>query len=247
MLIKKEIKINQTVYSVTLSDDRQALQAAYAAGGAVVGLYGRAEKDTEIPDDSALSLIPDLSPALYVAERAEDVDGDLLRKAVCRRFGLPLEIAVTGRLIIREFRAGDSLPSEEREFSAPERLSSYIACQYRFYECGLWALEERTTGKIVGKAGITGGELGYHIYSEYRRRGFGEEACRAILDWAKKEGLGRVRVRIRPDNTPSLLLAEKLGFTEDRTEEDLKGETEDGQENREILLHLTLQSSAPPR
>ena len=40
MLIIKEIKMNQTVYSVTLSDDRQALQAAYAAGGAVVGLYG---------------------------------------------------------------------------------------------------------------------------------------------------------------------------------------------------------------
>ena len=242
MLIIKEIKMNQTVYSVTLSDDRQALQAAYAAGGAVVGLYGkRTEKESaEIPDEACPDLIPDLSPALYLAERAEDVDEALLRKAVCRRFGLPLEIAVTGRLIIREFRASDSLPAEEKEFSTPELLSSYIACQYRFYECGLWALEERATGKIVGKAGITDGELGYHIYSEYRRRGFGAEACRAILSWAKKEGLGRVRVRIKPDNTPSLLLAEKLGFTRDKTEEPLKGVREEREEDGEILLHLSL-------
>ena len=147
---------------------------------------------------------------------------------------------MTGRLIIREFRASDSLPAEEKEFSTPELLSSYIACQYRFYECGLWALEERATGKIVGKAGITDGELGYHIYSEYRRRGFGEEACRAILSWAKKEGLDRISVRIKPDNTPSLLLAEKLGFTGDKTEPPLKGDGEGKKEDGEILLHLPL-------
>ena len=92
----------------------------------------------------------------------------------------------------------------------------------------------------MGKAGITDGELGYHIYSEYRRRGFGAEACRAILSWAKKEGLGRVSVRIKADNTPSLLLAEKLGFTGDKTEEPLKGVREGKEEDGEILLHLSL-------
>ena len=92
----------------------------------------------------------------------------------------------------------------------------------------------------MGKAGITDGELGYHIYSEYRRRGFGEEACRAILSWAKKEGLDRISIRIKPDNTPSLLLAEKLGFTGDKTEPPLKGDGEGKKEDGEILLHLPL-------
>ena len=168
MLIEREIEVNGSLFQAVISDDRQALQAAYAAGRAVVGLWQRkAEKEREeggAAERSETEEIPDLFPALYLVERLEDADEELLKKAVCRRFSMPWTIAETKRLLIREFKASDVLPDEEEEFRTPELLSSYIACQYRFYESGLWALVEKATGKIVGKAGITDGELGYHIY-----------------------------------------------------------------------------------
>lgn len=204
MLITKDVRIRDRIFQVTISDDRQALQAAYAAGGAVVGLWGGKESE-------------DLSPALYLVEDLEDADEELLRKAVCRRYHMPFEIAETERLIIREFRASDMLPPEEKEFSSPELLSSYIACQYGFYECGLWALAEKKTGEIVGKAGITDGELGYEIYQKFRRKGFAEEACRAILSWAEKKN-EKVCLRTHRENKASIALACSLGFLLDKEE-----------------------------
>ena len=214
MLIEREIEVNGALFQAVISDDRQALQAAYAAGRAVVGLWqGREEKEGEETGE-----IPDLSPALYVVERLEDADESLLRKAVCRRFSMPWTIAETKRLLIREFKASDVLPDEEEEFRTPELLSSYIACPYRSYESGLWALGEKETGRIVGKAGITDGELGYHIYKEYRRRGLAEEACRAVIQREKEEGRECVRLQVRADNTASRRLAEKLGFVQAKEE-----------------------------
>lgn len=228
MQITKEVRVYGRFYPVTVSDEKEALQAAYAAGGAVVGLWERGgELKAEnaeaagavagIPPDGGCmdTPIPDLSPALYIAGSLSDIGEDLLKKAVCRRFHIPWEIAVTKRLLIREFRAADPLPAEEEEFKTPELLSSYIACQYRFHECGLWALVERSSGRLIGKAGITDAaerELGYHIYTPYRRRGFAEEACRAILAWAGREGFPDVSLRIKKGNTASIALAEKLGF-----------------------------------
>lgn len=218
MLIEREIEVNGALFQAVISDDRQALQAAYAAGRAVVGLWLRKEekerREGAAAEGNETEEIPDLSPALYVVERLEDADEELLKKAVCRRFSMPWTIAETDRLLIREFKASDTLPDEEEEFGTPELLSSYIACQYRFYESGLWALVEKETGQIVGKAGITDGELGYHIYREYRRRGLAEEACRAIIQREKKAGGESVKLKVREDNTASRRLAEKLGFVQ---------------------------------
>lgn len=218
MLIEREIEVNGSLFQAVISDDRQALQAAYAAGRAVVGLWQRKEEKEREEGGGAernqAEEIPDLSPALYVVERLEDADEELLKKAVCRRFSMPWTIAETDRLLIREFKASDALPDEEEEFRTPELLSSYIAYQYRFYESGLWALVEKATGQIVGKAGITDGELGYHIYKEYRRRGLAEEACRAIIQREKKEGRTCVKLKVRKENTASRSLAEKLGFVQ---------------------------------
>ena len=49
-------------------------------------------------------------------------------------------------------------------FSDWNKREEYRKHQYRFAECGLWALERRADGVLVGKAGLTDGELGYHIY-----------------------------------------------------------------------------------
>jgi [ribosomal protein S5]-alanine N-acetyltransferase len=57
-------------------------------------------------------------------------------------------------------------------------------------------------------------EIGYSVVSAYRRRGFAEEAVRALTASAAREhGVTRFRAGIAPDNTPSLNLIRKLGFT----------------------------------
>jgi len=195
MLIEREIEVNGSLFQAVISDDRQALQAAYAAGRAVVGLWQRkAEKEREeggAAERSETEEIPDLSPALYLVERLEDADEELLKKAVCRRFSMPWTIAETKRLLIREFKASDVLPDEEEEFRTPELLSSYIACQYRFYEsadreghredCGKGGNHRRRAGisylqRIQKKRAGRGGVPGHYPAGEGRGQNLCETA-----------------------------------------------------------------------
>ena len=85
---------------------------------------------------------------------------------------------------------------------------------------GMWALEEKATGTLVGRAGFLnpegwpGFELGWTLGRPYWGRGFATEAARRALAFAFEE-LGRDRVMslIRPANTPSMRVAERLGET----------------------------------
>ena len=153
----------------------------------------------------------------------EAADDMLLEKAVRRQYGLPWIIAQTKRLLIREFTKDDPLEAESADdgdgvFSDRARREDYIDNQYRFHECGLWALVLKKSGLIIGKAGITAGELGYHIYGPFRGRGYAFEACSAILGYAEEElGLRHVRIKTGEGNEASVRLAEALGFS--RTED----------------------------
>ena len=58
-------------------------------------------------------------------------------------------------------------------------------------------------------------ELGYSVLPEHRRRGYAEEANRALIRWARDEhGIRRFLASVSPDNGPSLALVRKLGFVE---------------------------------
>jgi ribosomal-protein-alanine N-acetyltransferase len=58
-----------------------------------------------------------------------------------------------------------------------------------------------------------GVELGYGIFSEYRRQGFAQEAIQGMLHWAATQhGVSRFVVSISPANDASMALARKLGF-----------------------------------
>lgn len=45
-------------------------------------------------------------------------------------------------------------------------------------------------------------EIGYRVVAGYRRRGFAEEACRGLLDWALARGVAGVRAAIGRDSRP---------------------------------------------
>jgi ribosomal-protein-alanine N-acetyltransferase len=57
-------------------------------------------------------------------------------------------------------------------------------------------------------------EFGYYVFSDYRRHGYATEAAGAAMDWAHAAfGISRFIVCVSPDNTPSLALIARLGFT----------------------------------
>lgn len=105
-----------------------------------------------------------------------------------------------------------------------EQLHSYITIRYPLFEYGLWTIVDKTTGTVLGRAGIEelpetyehlsgGPELSYLIGKEYRGRGIATEACQAILRYAAKElEMKRIYLRTSRENIPSQKLAEKLGL-----------------------------------
>lgn len=240
MTEEREIIIEGTGYPVVISDEKEALLAAKAAGRALVGLQTGEEAD--------------MWPASYVVESLEDLDAVYLEQVVRRYLGLPWHIGETKHLLIREFQAEDvqNVPREETDceedsvFYTPEKLSRYIRCQYGFYEYGLWALVEKETGNLAGKAGIvrtsygkkpweadgeTGQtlpspakekpedrfyvEIGYHIFRSCRRRGYAAESCRKIVELVKERAETPVCIyaKIDASNKASIGVAQSCGFS----------------------------------
>ena len=87
---------------------------------------------------------------------------------------------------------------------------------------GMWAVEERSSGSMVGRVGFIdpegwpGFELGWMIERSRRGRGYAPEAAAVALRYAhdvlRKE---RVISLIRPANAASIRVAEKIGQRHD--------------------------------
>ena len=95
---------------------------------------------------------------------------------------------------------------------------------------GQWALEERATGALVGRAGLwqpegwPGLEVGWLLGRPHWGRGYATEAGRAAVAHAFTElGAPEVISLIRPDNHASVRVAQRLGATLQRTIE-LRGD-----------------------
>ena len=84
---------------------------------------------------------------------------------------------------------------------------------------GSWAVEERRTGRFVGRVGVQfhrlwpeDPELGWGVDPALWGRGYATEAARAALRHAFEElAFGRVVSILHPENTASVRVAEKLG------------------------------------
>lgn len=142
----------------------------------------------------------------------------------------------TPRLILREFVPEDLealyrlYEESDTRFLEPlsadkteelEKLKSYIYYIYGFYGVGLWAVCLRENGRLVGRCGLQVKfigeqgeyELGYMISEKHSGVGYGSEAVRGILKYARDE-LRAPKVVLRTDraNSHSIQFAEKLGF-----------------------------------
>jgi [ribosomal protein S5]-alanine N-acetyltransferase len=87
--------------------------------------------------------------------------------------------------------------------------------------CSFWLAVDKHSWQPVGQAGILinningveEAEVAYKTHRPYWRRGFAIEAARGCITYAFLVlGWQRVATRIRPENTPSMNLALKLGM-----------------------------------
>lgn len=140
----------------------------------------------------------------------------------------------TDRLLLRMFRQSD-LDSYADMCADPEtmryigdgqpqdrpaawRVMAVIVGHWSLLGYGLWAVEERSSGALVGRVGCWNPEgwpdleIGWTLHRSFWGRGYATEAARAALHFAFTE-LGRPHVvsLIHPDNARSIRVAERLG------------------------------------
>ena len=182
-----------------------------------------------------------LSGCRILLEGFQEIDRIFLENVHTRALGMPVLIAETGRLLIREMTLGDldkinALYQEEPSVSLSpelsldrqeeeEKIKAYIAYMYGLYQFGMWVVIEKKSHEMIGRAGFgiadyldfSEIDLGYLIGKPYRRRGYGEEACRAVLAYGRQVlEFPRVSAYIDGKNQSSRRLIEKLGFSKER-------------------------------
>ncbi|WP_099467068.1 GNAT family N-acetyltransferase [Konateibacter massiliensis] len=178
----------------------------------------------------------DLFKADMLAEGFWEIDYRFVLEVYQRYHQLPIVIAETKRLIIREMTLADldelyelyaheSIirflePLYERE-EEEEFTRAYIKNMYGFYGYGLWTLIQKETGRLIGRAGLSNREvdgeiqmeLGYVIGGDFQRQGYAYEACMEILRLAvKRFDCHSLNCFIQQDNKASVALVKKLGF-----------------------------------
>jgi [ribosomal protein S5]-alanine N-acetyltransferase len=151
---------------------------------------------------------------------------------------MPRTILETPRLRLREFAADLSDVDALNEIQAdaehmrfyPHPFSradteAWIRTRLQGYAdrgFGLWVVEDRQTGQLLGNAGPTVQrvdgldevELGWSITPRRARQGIATEAAAACRDLCFDEyGLDHVIALVRPENVPSRGVAERIGMT----------------------------------
>jgi len=142
----------------------------------------------------------------------------------------------TARLTLRPFREADATPlfelSQDPEVMryvgdrrVPTLQESWRAIagwlgHWALRGYGQWAIEERASGLLVGRAGIInpaewpGPEVGYLLGRSWWGQGYATEAARAAMEWGFREvGFDELISLIDPDNTASIAVATRLGET----------------------------------
>ena len=144
------------------------------------------------------------------------------------------DLMETERLVLRMFRESDTDAYAEM-MSDPEvmrflgggkpapraeawRNMAMMLGHWQLRGYGMWAVEEKATGEMVGRVGCwhpegwPGLEVGWTLRRRFWGRGYATEAARASIDYAFK-ALDQTRVisLIAPANVNSIRVAERLG------------------------------------
>lgn len=173
--------------------------------------------------------------AEFAIEQIEEVEYESLKLAYLRLTGQPWTILTTDRCEVRETTIEDAdsfyeiykEPSITRymedlyDDKAAEvaYIQDYIRNVYAFYGYGMWTVLEKSSGEVIGRAGISWREgfdipeLGFVIAVPYQHQGYAYEVCRAILEYGKTElGFTCIQALVMEGNESSKSLCGRLGF-----------------------------------
>jgi len=128
--------------------------------------------------------------------------------------------AYTAVLTTDEVRASLSLPDDIGPDEAWAQMAVFLG-QWELRGTGQWALEEKTTGAFVGRAGLhnpvrhgwPGTEVGWTLHPDHWGKGYATEAGARSRDYAFEElEMDRLFSLIQPHNDRSAAVARRLGF-----------------------------------
>ncbi|OLE55211.1 MAG: GNAT family N-acetyltransferase [Acidobacteria bacterium 13_1_20CM_3_53_8] len=110
-----------------------------------------------------------------------------------------------------------------RDLLSAEKTIKTILSHWEKHGFGIWALEEKATGNLIGWCGLQHldktpeVEIAYLLDSPYWRQGFATEAARAVLAYGFEHlGLDRIVAVARPENIGSYRVMEKVGMEYER-------------------------------
>lgn len=160
-----------------------------------------------------------------------------------------MHVLKTQRLALREMEAADA-PFIVEQLTDPSFLANIgdrgvhdIASAHGYIErwqanyardgFGLWLVELRDTGEIIGMCGIVrrdtlpSPDIGYSLLPRHWSKGYAVEACAAVRDHAMRTlGLPRLLAIVTPGNVASVKVLERIGLRFEETvrmgEEDLQ-------------------------
>ena len=236
--------------AIVVEDSSYGVEAAIAAGIACVGY------------DNPHSGKQDLSRADVLLESFEGLTPSFFLHVWQRKQKIPVTIANTRRLIIRELTVAD-IPDLYPIYKDPEvakfiddiddykememaKQAAYIRNVYNFYGYGLWGVFSKTSNGLIGRCGIENhvvdGQdeimLSYLLDSNHWGYGYALECCRAVFQYAYHAlDIDNIVAVIDKENVRSLRTAKNLGM---KPEKDLI------YKNRDAVLyriHLTEESS----
>ena len=166
-----------------------------------------------------------------------ELDPEFEKRDALRKAGIPVEIARTDQLLIREtidsdiselYRIGTD--QAVRKYIAPMQptleeeivyTKAYVRHMYAFYDFGLWTVLEKDAygqERVIGRAGLFPSErlagqieMGYMIAPECQENGYGKEAAEIVLRYAFNVlDLEEVHLFVEKENKASVKLAETL-------------------------------------
>lgn len=166
-----------------------------------------------------------------------ELDPEFEKRDALRKAGIPVEIARTDQLLIREtidsdiselYRIGTD--QAVRKYIAPMQptleeeivyTKAYVRHMYAFYDFGLWTVLEKDAygqERLIGRAGLFPSErlagqieMGYMIAPECKGNGYGKEAAETVLRYAFNVlDLEEVHLFVEKENKASVKLAETL-------------------------------------
>ena len=166
-----------------------------------------------------------------------ELDPEFEKRDALRKAGIPVEIARTDQLLIREtidsdiselYRIGTD--QAVRKYIAPMQptleeeivyTKAYVRHMYAFYDFGLWTVLKKDAygqERVIGRAGLFPSErlagqieMGYMIAPECQGNGYGKETAETVLRYAFNVlDLEKVHLFAEKENKASVKLAETL-------------------------------------